>query len=144
MKTLVLNPFNLDADAHTREHSISFPDESLTVQADKDQADINNIVRQFGLTHELPYGQQIPVFDDFTDAPNDYHAAMNFVIAADDAFMELPAEQRSRFDNDAGKFLQFVSDDSNYDEAVKLGFVPKRPSPPADGLPLEGDAKPSE
>lgn len=137
MKILVLNPFNLD-DSHSSAHSISFPEPSLTVQADAEQSDINYIVRQFGLTHELPYGQAVPEYADYSDIPNDYHAARNFILDADNAFMLLPAEQRSHFDNDAGRFLDFVADPANRTQAEKLGFVPpSSPSPDGgvDGLP---------
>lgn len=137
-KPLVLNPFLLPDD-HSVNHGIAFEDPSLTVQADVEQSDINYIVRQFGLTHELPYGQSVPEFTDYTGIPNDYHAAMNFIKDSDSTFMLMPAEIRSRFNNDAGKFLDFVSDASNYDEAIKFGLVPPKAPPPADGLPLAGD-----
>lgn len=125
-KTLVLNPFTLDPDDHSNAHGISFPEPSLTVQADVEQSDINFIVRQFGLTHELPYGLQVPEFTDFSDAPNDYHAAMNFIREADAGFMTMPADVRSRFQNDAGQFLDFVSSPDNYQDAIALGLVPPR------------------
>lgn len=124
----VLNPFTIDPDLHSDSHSLECLDESKTVQADLQQSDINFIVKQFGLTHELPYGQQVPVFADYADIPNDYHAAKNFMMDAEHAFMQMPAEQRSRFDNDPGKLLAFLADDANRKAAEELGFVP-RPSP---------------
>lgn len=126
-KILVLNPFTIDTDTHTLNHGLACKDESLTVQADAEQADINYIVKQFGVTKELPYGNSVPVYDDFSDAPNDYHQALNFIRASDEAFMELPASLRSRFNNDAGSFLDFLASDNNYDEAISLGLVPPRP-----------------
>lgn len=125
-KVQVLNPFTIDSDSHTLAHSLECKDESLTVQADAEQADINYIVKQFGLTKELPYGLAVPVYDDFSEAPNDYHQALNFIRASDDAFMELPAEIRSQFNNDAGTFLDFLNDPSNYDEAIQLGIITPR------------------
>ncbi|AXH77730.1 MAG: internal scaffolding protein [Microviridae sp.] len=132
MKTNVINPFTLDLDAHALEHGISFPEPSLTVQADKEQADINNIVKQFGVTNMLPYGKQAFTGEDFTDLPTDYHTAMNIVRDSDDYFMQFPANIRSRFDNDAGKLLDFINDSSNYDEAVKLGFIQAPQQAPAE------------
>ena len=38
-------------------------------------------------------------------------------------FMELDAKQRERFENDPGKFVEFVQDDKNLDEAEELGFL---------------------
>lgn len=129
-KILVLNPFSLDSDAHSLQHSIEFLDDSLTVQADAQQADINFIVKQFGLTSELPYGLSVPEYADYSDIPSDYHAALNFVRDSDEAFLTMPADVRSRFDNDAGNFLAFVSDSSNIEEATNLGIVIPRPSTP--------------
>lgn len=141
----VLNPFTLDVDAHSNLHGLECKDESLTVQADLQQSDINFIVKQFGLTHELPFGRAVPVYADYHDVPNDYHAAQMFVQDAEEAFMLLPAEARARFGNDAGKFLDFVADDNNRDEAVKLGFVPPSSVPlpnPAD-VPTQSTAAPT-
>lgn len=55
---------------------------------------------------------------------------MNALIAADDSFMELPADLRARFDHNPGKFVDFCSDAKNRDELIKLGLVPK-PADPA-------------
>jgi hypothetical protein len=45
------------------------------------------------------------------------------VRAAEEAFMAMPASVRSRFHNDAGELVNFVSDGRNREEAVKLGLV---------------------
>lgn len=143
MKTPVLNPFTLDSDSHSSTHGIEFKDPSKTVQSDARQADINEIVKQFGVTGQLPYGNAQPVFDDFTSFPTDYHTALNYINEADGAFMELPASVRTEFDNDPGKLLSFVADGSNRARAVELGLVPP-PLPEdapqgADGLPPSSD-----
>lgn len=135
MKTTVLNPFIIDPDSHAIAHGISFDDPSLTVQADVQQSDINYIVKQYGLTQSLPYGEAVPVYADYSDIPNDYHAALNYIKDSEEAFLTMPAESRSRFKNDPGLFLDFVSDPANYDEAADLGFVPPKPIP-TDGLPI--------
>lgn len=144
MKTIVLNPFSIDSDSHSNIGAIECLDPSLTVQADVAQADINNIVKQFGITHQLPYGMSVPEFADYSDVPNDFHAAMNFIRDTDQVFMSMPAEHRARFENDPGQFLDFVNNPDNYDEAVKLGFVvDTRPAAPAaDDVPAAG--KPDE
>lgn len=138
----VLNPFTLESDAHSLSHGISFVDESLTVQADAAQADINQIVKQFGLTQELPYGNAVPSYDDFSDFPTDYHQAMNYIKASDDLFMQYPADVRSRFSNDAGNFLHFLSNSENRDEAIALGFI-DAPAEQASADAAEAGAKPS-
>ena len=128
-KLIVLNPFLLP-DLHSDSHGIFFDDESLCVQADVQAADINNIVKSFGITSQLPYGNDVPSYIDYTDAPNDFHASMNFIRDSNELFMEYPADVRARFSNDAGAFLDFVADDANRDEAINLGFAIKRDLPP--------------
>lgn len=138
-KIIVLNPFTLDPVQQSEIGAILCADESLTDQSQVDQSDINTIVRQFGVTGELPYGKPVPFYEDITSFPTDYQEAENFLIASREAFMELPSDQRERFDNHPGKFLNFISNENNYDEAIKLGMIIP-PSPPADGLP---DPKPA-
>jgi len=115
--------FNYDRDAASDESGIECLDPTLAQQQFRDEADINTIVRRFNLSGELPQGVSVPQYGDFTEV-SDYHSALNLVIAADDAFMALPAYIRSRFENDAGKFVDFVSDEKNLDEARALGLVP--------------------
>lgn len=127
-KTVVLNPFTLDLDSHSDSHGTANNEPSQTVQADLEQSDINFIVKQFGMTHSLPYGVAVPVYDDYSDIPNDYHAALQLVSDSNSTFMEYPADVRTRFDNDPGKFLEFVHDPSNYEEASSLGLLVPKPA----------------
>jgi len=102
-------------------------DPSLTVQADRESSDINFIVKQFGVTGRLPYGVAVPEYADYSAIPNDYHQALQFIDDLGDAFLEMPAQVRARFDNDPGLFLDFVNASENYEEAISLGLVPKKP-----------------
>jgi phage internal scaffolding protein len=115
-------PYNYDTMEASDASALSCEDPSLAQQHARDESDINTIVKRFGLTGELPSGVRAPTYGDFTDAM-DYHASLNAVRAADEAFMQLPADIRTRFDNNAGAFVDFVSDDSNRAEAEKLGLV---------------------
>lgn len=115
-------PYNYDTMEVSDETGLECLDESLAQQHAKDETDINTIVRRFGLTGELPSGVRAPQYGDFTEA-TDYHTAMNAVIAANNSFMQLPADVRARFNNDAGAFVDFCSDDKNRDEAKKLGLI---------------------
>lgn len=116
------SPFNLPKD-WGKDVGLLCLDASLTVQADRDQADINNIVKQFGLTGQLPYGTDVPEYADFSDIPNDYHQAIQFAEALKASFMELPAPIRTRFDNDPGLYLDFFDNPDNQEEAIKLGIA---------------------
>lgn len=119
--------FNYDTDAVSLETGLDFdPDSSLTQQQFKEDADINVIVRRFGLTGELPTNFRPPVSGDFTGV-SDFHSAMNAVRQAEEAFMQMPAELRARFNNDPQRLIDFVEDASNKDEALKLGILAPPP-----------------
>lgn len=125
-------PYNYDTMEASNASALLCEDPSLAQQHARDECDINTIVKRFGLTGELPSNVRTPTYGDFADA-TDYHTAMNAVIAANEAFMQLPADVRTRFNNDAGAFVDFVSDDSNRAEAEKLGLV--LPTPVVDSNP---------
>lgn len=112
---------------------------SLTQQEFKEEADINTIVRRFGLTGKLPDSPRLPVSGDFTGV-GDYQSALNAVLEAEAQFMALPAQLRARFENDPQRLMTFMADDRNRDEAVKLGLV-KAPPPPQE--PAAAAAAPS-
>lgn len=105
-------------------------DPSLAIQSARDETDINEIVRRFGLTGQLPVDIAAPQFGDFTEVV-DYQSALNAVIAADAAFMAMPADTRKRFGNDPQLFVEFCSDAANADEMRKMGLlVPPAPIDP--------------
>jgi len=116
--------YNYDLDAASNESGLHCEDASLTQQHFKDECDINNILRQFNVTGLLPESALSPRYGDFTGI-SDYHSALNQVIAAENEFMALPAQIRSRFDNDPAKLIDFLDNSENLDEAIKLGLVTK-------------------
>lgn len=121
--------FNYDVDAASTDSAFKPLGDSLTVQEQAEDADINTIVRRFGLTGQLPENVAIPRDGDFTTI-TDYHGALNIVAAADSAFAEMPANVRARFDNDAGKFMDFCHNPKNREEALELGLLAENlPSP---------------
>lgn len=133
----VRNPYNYDMDDVSRETGLACDDPSKAVQDAAEDADINTIVRRFGLTGQLPDAVQAPRFEDF-DAVYDYHTAMIAVTKAQDAFMQMPADVRARFGNDPQVFLKFVGEEGNRAEAEKLGLVVKPPGK-LDVEPAKGD-----
>lgn len=140
--------YNYDREKASNESGLDCSgDPGETQQSFREECDINTIIYRFGLAGELPVGLRAPTYGDFTGV-NDYQSALNAVIAADEAFMEMPANVRARFNNSAAAFVEFCSDDKNRDEAVKLGLVlpqaqelvqasvPAKQDPPkADGAP---------
>lgn len=126
-------PGNYDVDEASNETALHSFDESKTQQQFKEEVDINTIVRRFGLTGEMPSDIRVPQYGDFSNVV-DYQSALNAVIAADESFMSMPAEVRSRFANDPQKLLEFLAVDSNRDEAIKLGLVTKPPEVTRDAV----------
>lgn len=117
--------YNYDRDDVSRETGLSCdPEEGLTQQQFAEECDINTIVKRFGLTGELPNGIAMPQSGDFTGV-TDFHEAMNLVRKAEESFMELPADIRYRFANDPGRVMEFLNDEKNREEAVKLGILSK-------------------
>lgn len=101
---------------------------SLTQQSQREDADINTIVKRFGLTGTLPQNVRVPEYGDF-DGINDYHTAMNAVTAAQSAFNQLPAGIRARFDNDPAKFHDYAVNPENIDGLREMGLAkPKEPN----------------
>jgi len=101
---------------------IVFNDVSLAVQSAKQETDINTIVERFGLTGTVPQNVRTPLNVDFNDV-FDYQTAMNAIIEAKSAFIQMPADVRKRFNNDPGEFVDFASDPKNQEEARKLGLA---------------------
>lgn len=106
---------------------------SLASQSAKEETDINEIVRRFGLIGSLPENVNVPVSGDFTGI-TDFETAMRAVTKAREDFMELPAELRYRFANDPQRLLEFCENGANRDEAVKLGLVSKPPEVTRDAV----------
>lgn len=115
-------PYNYDANQASDEAGLECTDLSKAIQSQKEEADINTIVKRFGLSGELPQNVRMPMYGDFTDI-KDYHTAMNSVIAAKDSFMRLPWDVRREFDNDPEQFVEFCLNPENKEKAAKLGLV---------------------
>lgn len=117
-----------------RGSDVECPEPSLTQQQFKDDADINVLLERFKVTGVMPQGVRLPTYGDFTGI-SDYRTAADAVFRAQNAFMELPAEVRSRFMNSPQLFLEFCSDPKNLDELRKLGLAPAKPD--VSGAPAE-------
>lgn len=120
-------PFNYDyKEASDAAGLVCPPEEDMTQQQFAEEVDINEIVRRFGLTGELPENFRAPMTGDFSEV-TDFQSAMNAVRAAESEFMRMPAELRRRFADDPQRLLDFLDDPRNRAEAESLGLV-KRPA----------------
>lgn len=110
---------------------------SMTRQSEMESCDIHNILKQFsqrGFEELVRQNAAAGQYADLTNLP-DYQDALNTVIAADAAFMALPSQVRDRFSNDPARFIEFLADPRNQDEAIRLGLAtdtrpPPEPTPP--------------
>lgn len=106
--------------------SVNFEPETLTQQHFKDECDINTIVRRYEktgfLVDPLTPATAEPMYGDFSDQ-QEFLAAQTLIAHASQAFDELPAWLRKRFSNNPAEMLAFLEDESNREEAVKLGLV---------------------
>lgn len=134
---LTLAPGNYDADSLSIQSGLECKDPSLTKQSDADQADINTIVRNFGLTGTIPIITLPPTIEEFSEI-FDFQTAMNVMARANEAFLALPAEARARFNNNPHQFVNFIDEMMNTDnpklqerrlaELQELGLATPQPA----------------
>lgn len=111
--------------------TIKFSQPTMAKQSFKDECDINTIMKKYQTTGLVSHVNSIVgSYGDYTNVA-DYQLHLNQVLAANEAFMELPAAIRKRFDNDPAHLLSFLQDEKNRDEAIRLGLIdPPAPEPP--------------
>lgn len=114
---------------------------SRTKQSDAEAADINNIMKKYELTGQLPdMIKNQPQYGDFAIS-TDYQDSLNTVIKAETQFEALSAVVRKRFGNSPTNFLEFVNNpDENLQEMIDLGLAQKvskdtEPKPDPDPKP---------
>ena len=97
--------------------------ESLTQQHFKDECEVINIIKKHdrnGIIEHVQRGQAR--YGDFSNVA-DYREALDLVRDAQDEFMTIPSDIRKKFDNDPGKFYEFVSNPDNKEELKQMGFI---------------------
>lgn len=118
--------YNYDRKAASDETATICPEPTRTQQQFKDEVDINVMMEKFGITGEWPQNVRPVMNDEYTEV-FDFQSAMNTIRRAQEAFMELPAEQRAVWDNDPGKFATYLEDPDNHEKARKMGLLIVRP-----------------
>lgn len=98
------------------------PNEGRTKQSHKDECDVNRIMARYMQTRVIDFvNKHQAQYGDVT--AESYQDAMDKVARAKTMFHELPSKTRNRFQNDPAKFLDFVQNPANADEAVELGLM---------------------
>ncbi|WNK12976.1 MAG: internal scaffolding protein [Microvirus sp.] len=72
----------------------------------------------------LPSVSAAPLYADVSEVGS-YADCIRRVNAAESAFMELPADIRSQFDNEPANIISFLADPANKDQAIAIGLIPK-------------------
>ena len=116
-----------------KRHAFSFINEDGTPvfspveQCHKDACDIDKIIATYD-TNDLIQNvrKALGHYGDYTEV-NEYQESLNLVMDAQRAFAELPSIIRGKFENDPGKFMEFVTNPANKDEIKALGLTKKEP-----------------
>jgi len=114
-------------------------DDGLTKQSMKDECDINLIMAKFVKTGAVEHAIKFSGEYGFATSV-DFKDAMDIVARGESMFEELPAAIRNRFENDTGRFLDFVQDPANADEMLELGL--REPPTPEEALPAPAEEVP--
>lgn len=99
---------------------------SKVQQQFKDQCDVNHIIAKYIKTGELVHQTSMQLRYGDQASAADYLMSMQKIVNATEAFNSLNPKIRERFSNKPENMLAFLEDNSNYDEAVKLGLVEKK------------------
>lgn len=138
------SPYNYDRNQASDESGLVCPeDDRKTQQHQAEEADINVIVKRFGVTGQLPVRNLLPpLLEEFTEI-FDFHTAQQRIREATEAFNALPADVRLRFSNDPGLFVEFASSPDNAEELLRMGLADRRKPPTADPQPDSAVADPT-
>jgi len=132
IKVFYRSPNNYNVDEASNECSVKDFGPSMTVQSMAEDADLNVIMKRFGVTGKMPDNVRPVFYGDF-DEVFDFRTAQHALIDAQRNFDAMPADLRARFGHDPQQFLEFCSASKdgktldNIDEMRKLGLaLPKQ------------------
>lgn len=92
-------------------------------QQHKEKVDVNNIIKKYQQNLPITHlNRNRGVYADLS-LMTDYQGMLDAVSQAQKAFNDLPANLRSRFQNDPEQLLNFLQDSKNKEEAIKLGLI---------------------
>ena len=127
-KVFYRNPHNYDLDDASNQAVAPHDPISLTIQSHSEDADINVLMKRFGVTGQLPQGVRVPEYGDFTGI-SDYRTALHQIREADDNFNKLPPDFRAKYSNDPHLFMEAVASGEALDGLKALGVA--TPASPA-------------
>lgn len=95
--------------------------ESRVKQSETNATELDQVLKRY-LENNVPLPVERSMYGDFSSGL-DFHAALNRVREAEDAFAAVPAHIRSHVQNDAGSYLDMVFDPERRHELEELGLV---------------------
>lgn len=116
--------FNTPYEKQEKVGVIVCNEKKLTKDSQKDDCDINNILKKYknGVQPETRQG----IYGDFTEA-GDFMESCEIVFKAQEQFNGLRSDIRKKFNHDPAQFLEYCNNPQNHDEMVKLGLAIKKP-----------------
>lgn len=128
-----------------RKSVIDFTDDpGVTEQSHRDSCDINTIMRRYERTGVLEHVNAYK--GTYMDMPTglDFKTAQDVIAQSKSMFESVPSDIRNKFDNDPGKFVDFMQDAKNRNAILAMGMdvshlpilepepAPKPKDPPAE------------
>lgn len=101
--------------------------ESLTDQSFKKSCCINNIMKLYAKTGQLPHFQtREAIFADISNAPESLTEAFETVQDAKELFLLLPSEIRKMINHDPSQLVEFLSNEKNEQILLEHGLIEKK------------------
>jgi phage internal scaffolding protein len=99
-----------------------FKKPSMTEQAHKDDCDIRKIMAKAQATGMVSHTNAMAAkYGDLSSAP-DFQDAQNIIAEANSQFETIPSKVREEFNNDPMEWLEFIHNEDNREEMIKMGF----------------------
>ena len=96
--------------------------EGITEQHHKDECDIHYIMKQYEETGIVTHTNNVQgSYADFLGVP-DFQEAQQAIADAKSMFQMVPAKIRAAFENDPGKFVEFMTNPENIYEIEQFGL----------------------
>ncbi len=139
--TTIIHPYGekikvrLDASKPLREGEPTGAKQSF-----KNELDVNRKVAKY-----IKSGAVAPLPNDLSFGfapPQTFHEALNLIHDAEDYFQGIPSELRNRFENDPGKFLEFIDSPESRDELIELGLIRSLEEPVEEPAPVQPPVDP--
>lgn len=117
---------------------------SRTEQTHKDEVSIHKIMKKYEKTGVVTHvNEHKGQYMDMSGAL-DYQDAQNLIANAKSMFETVPSHIRRDFDNNPGKFVDFMQDEANRDAIAAYGFDTSHLPPPKESPPESPPVAPVE